>query len=201
MKQHPILPIPALEVVNSRIKQFNDDNEHAEKALTLLLDRFPTNTEMPDVLLKVAAINALYNTQIRGIHAVSEHIVTCGIDSRLDQGDAAVVDAIASVFFNGKPRCNYSFATKYCSWHRPDLYPIYDSRVDFCLREYATVPNPFATFRAADLWQYARFRELLKIFREHYGLSSINFKNLDKFLYVIGDEYMPKTCGAEDRTS
>lgn len=39
------------------------------------------------------------------------------------------IEEIATVEIRGKARRNYSYATKCCAFHRPDLYPIYDSLV------------------------------------------------------------------------
>jgi hypothetical protein len=40
-----------------------------------------------------------------------------------------LIERIANVEISGKRRRNYSFATKYCNFRRPDVYPIYDSLV------------------------------------------------------------------------
>lgn len=43
--------------------------------------------------------------------------------------DPDLIEKIANVEIGGKRRRNYSFATKYCNFHRPNVYPIYDSLV------------------------------------------------------------------------
>lgn len=62
---------------------------------------------------------------------VAKVIKDAAIDPLLESGDPKVVGKITKVTYTGKTRWNYSFATKYCSWHRADRYPIFDSRVDF----------------------------------------------------------------------
>lgn len=99
-----------------------------------------------------------------------------------------MVNQIAEMHFRDKIRYNYSFATKYCSWHQPDLYPIYDSRVAFCLHAYRK-RDRFATFTQEALWDYQTFRNTIKTFREHYGLTAFSFKKIDEFLYQLANRY------------
>jgi hypothetical protein len=87
-----------------------------------------------------------------------------------------------------KRRFFYSFATKYCSWHAQDGYPIYDSFVDRLLRLYRQ-RDSFACFTNAELWHYPTFRSVIQAFQRHYGLTEFSFKEVDKFLWVYGQEY------------
>jgi hypothetical protein len=99
------------------------------------------------------------------------------------------VDRIAKVTIrsSGKVRYNYSFATKYCSWHNPEAYPIWDSRVDrylWTLQKQEHFARSFST--NADLWGYPKFRTVMEEFRDCYGLGSFSFKDTDKFLWSEG---------------
>jgi hypothetical protein len=98
------------------------------------------------------------------------------------------VDAIANVQFKGKNRRFYSFATKYCSWHRPERYPIFDSRVLVSLCAYRKQYS-FARFIQDDLWDYRKFRAIIEDFRIRFHLEDFSFKDIDKFLYQTGSEY------------
>jgi hypothetical protein len=91
----------------------------------------PRNVDAGEVSVKVAALNGLYATSIYGIAQMARHIVSLNIDDPLSSGraDPGLVERIARLEQKGKVRRNYSFATKYCSFHRPDVYPIYDSLV------------------------------------------------------------------------
>lgn len=110
------------------------------------------------------------------------------IDSALAVGLPEIVERIANVHVPGKrDRYYFSFATKYCSWHKPEFYPIWDSRVDKYLHGLKAEPC-FAEFfgTGEDYWRYAELRRLITVFRDHYGLGSFNFKQIDKFLYSYG---------------
>lgn len=182
------LPDPTLELAKGKIREFDRDNNVLESGLKQLVDAFPKNLDLGQILVKVSAINALYSTSIFGLFEVAKVIREVAIDPLLENGDPRAVSDIARVNYSGKTRWNYSFASKYCSWHRPEMYPIFDSRVDFCLRSYQARDH-FAKFTQNDLWNYETFREIMKQFKEHYGLESLSTKEVDKFLYQLGNGY------------
>ena len=67
----------------------------------------------------------------------------------------------------------YSFATKYCSHHRPLDYPIYDSYVEKVLC-YFRDRDKFASFMTPELKDYAKFKGTLIDFRSFYDLAKYN---------------------------
>ena len=158
-----------------------------DKAITRLVKAFPHNHDLEDVLLKVVVINSLYATNIYAINDVAKRICELRIDSKLEQGSLDLVDELAIVNVRGKTRRNYSFASKYCSWHAPKIYPIYDSFVDQLLLAYQK-QDKFTVFKREELRQYAHYREVLDKFREHYELMQFGYKDLDKFLWLYGRE-------------
>lgn len=174
-----------LELLLKSEKQFDIENEVIESALKQLLDRFPDNSVRSHVLLKTVVLNKLYNAQILDVESVAYHIVKCDIDRLLSSGDLSVVKLIANVRIGDKIRCNYSFATKYCSWHNPGCYPIYDSRADACLWAFNRKDRFFA-FRRQELWEYGKYVEVIKAFQARYGLGSFSYKQVDKLLYQLG---------------
>jgi len=103
-----------------------------ESALNkLFYQTYPDNKDIDDVLVKVSVLNDFYSTNIFSPFKVAKHIIDLDIDERLAAGDVALVNEIARVDMdNGTVKNFYSFATKYCSHHKPLDYPIYDSYVD-----------------------------------------------------------------------
>lgn len=128
-----MIPLPPLtaDFVNVECNAFDHDpsTRLTEESLALLLSHFPENNEVTHVLLKVATLNQLYGTNIFAVQMVASHIVDLRIDTYLRSGSLQVVDLIAKVKIGDKVRNNFSFATKYCSWHNPNTYPIYDDNV------------------------------------------------------------------------
>lgn len=154
----------------------------------------PKNTDIADILLKVSALNDFYSTNIFSVYPVAKHILSLRIDARLKAGDVTLVDDIKQITINGKDRIFYSFASKYCSHHNPFDYPIYDSYVDTVLR-YFRNKDGFASFAVNDLKNYIDFKCALSDFRVFYGLEEYNLKQLDKYLWLLGKEFFPKSYG------
>lgn len=157
----------------------------------LFFDTYPTNTDINDILIKAASLNDFYSTNIFSIFAVAEHIRSLDIDSRLQNGDASLVDEIAGITINGKEKRFYSFASKYCSHHKPTLFPIYDSYVDTILRFFKK-RDEFYSFADEELKIYSKFIEVLNAFQQFYMLDEFNKKELDRYLWQLGKRYFPR---------
>lgn len=188
MTNRPIRPTTS--VIESYVRQFDTTAGYAiaDNAVSRLFQTFRQNQRLEEVLLKVAVLNSLYNTSIYALQAVAEHILELQIDTKLASGSLALIDEIAKVKIGNKVRRNYSFATKYCGWHLPEIYPIYDSYVDNLLWEYQKVDN-FAAFKRNQLLDYPNYKKLVEQFRSYYGLTQFRFKELDKFLWLYGKEF------------
>ncbi len=121
---------------------------------------------------------------------VAQHIRKNGqdIDSALANGSPKIVETIARITVPGKKGRNYfSFAAKYCSWHKPELYPIWDSNVKKYLGRLQQQSDFAKGFNVnADHWTYAEFCGAMNAFRNAYALGSFTFKEIDKFLWLYG---------------
>lgn len=188
---------PTKEKVTAICKEFDHANKVIESALEQLFKGFPKNKETAHILLKVIAVNSLYSTQIPmqseripTVWEVADHIKALNIDSELDAGSLAPVFNIAKIESpTKKVHYNYSFATKYCNWHRPEVYPIYDSRVDEYLWHFMKSGH-ISHFDRQDLKIYKTLKEKVSEFRNCCGLDELNFKELDKFLYSEGGKLL-----------
>ncbi len=158
----------------------------------LFLMLCPDNKNLSDILLKVAALNDFYSTNIFSVFPVANHILSLDIDDRLKAGDVNLVADVQTIVIGEKTRKLYSFATKYCSHHNPLDFPIYDSYVDKVLRYFRDVDG-FSKFQTAELKNYAKFKEILIRFRAFYGLEKYNLKQIDKYLWQLGKEYFFQT--------
>ena len=188
------LPAPSTAEVRRYLAQWNalEDYRLQEDALDrLFFTLCPENKSLPDILLKVSVLNDFYSTKIFKVYPVAKRILALSIDERLRAGDVSLVDDIKKVEIGEKTRNLYSFATKYCSHHRPLDYPIYDSYVDEVLRHYRRADG-FAAFRNDELKIYPRFKSILEEFRRFYGLEQYDLKSLDKYLWQLGKTYFNK---------
>lgn len=191
------VPDPTPDQVEYYLRTWDElENYHLqEDALDkLFFSLCPNNKELSDVLLKVAALNDFYSTNIFSVYPVAKHILSLGIDTRLKVGDVTIVEDIKKVTINGVEKNFYSFATKYCSHHNPLDYPIYDSYVDKVLC-YFRNRDRFASFKSEDLKDYVMFKEAMIDFRSFYGLEKYNLKEIDKYIWLLGKEYFLKSYG------
>lgn len=151
----------------------------------LCQNTYPQNNNQEEVLLKCAAINAFSSTNVYDLYSMAKHIVNKRIDEKLKSGDLSLVDTIAKIEIGGKKHNFYSFATKYCHYHNPEKYPIYDNYVAKVL---CSFPEDFRVVKEKELREYEKFVEVLKDFKLHYGLD-LSFDDLDKYLWRLGRWY------------
>ena len=147
------IPRPSINQIEKYLKKWTtlEDYSLQEKALDkLFFDLCPKNENISDILLKSSTLNDFYSTNIFKIYPLARHILSLNIDSRLNAGDVNLVKDIQYVQYDKGFKNFYSFATKYCSHHKPLEYPIYDSYVDLVLRHFRK-SDQFSNFVDSDL--------------------------------------------------
>ena len=190
----PTIETPCREQVLFYLATWDEQENYVlqEHALDkLFFETYPFNTDINDILIKASSLNDFYSTNIFSIFTVAKHILALNIDKRILDGDASLVDDIAEITIGGKQKRFYSFASKYCSHHKPTLFPIYDSFVDRVLR-YFRKRDGFFCFVDEDLKNYPKFIEVLDAFQDYYGLNEFNRKDLDRYLWQLGKRYFPR---------
>lgn len=186
------IPKPTCKTVEMYLQQWNTLENYVmqENSLDkLFFDLIPENNCIEDILIKCSTLNDFYSTNIFSIFPVAKHILQLDIDKRLKEGDLTLVNDIAEV--KELNRRFYSFASKYCSHHNPEQFPIYDSYVSKVLMHFKKI-DKFAKFTSNDLQDYIRFREILDEFKVYYSLEQYSLKELDKYLWLLGKEYFKK---------
>jgi hypothetical protein len=180
---------PTHSLVQHYVSLFDNDERYglADRSLFAVVSVYPTNSILEHVLVKSALLNSFYNTNVFAIDKMARHIYEIDVDSSLSSGDDEVVENIALLTIRGDSRRHYSFATKYCSMHYPELFPIYDSKVDEILRAYRR-DFKFASFNNSDLKEYGRFREIIFSFQSFFSLANFTYKEIDKFLWFYGKD-------------
>lgn len=189
---------PTIEQVNFYLEKWQSLDNYVlqENALNKLFQLLPTNSDISDVLLKSATLNDFYSTNIFSIYPIAKHILTIpNFDEKLIKGDPILVDEIKKITIKEKEKNFYSFATKYCSHHNPNAFPIYDSYVDKILVA-LNKKYHFAKFKRAELKEYARFKEILSIFQKEFGLNEFSLKQLDVYLWLLGKDIFSRKTKA-----
>ena len=186
-------PRPNRVIVDNYLKEWDTLEKYVlqEKSLNLLFNKFcPQNSKLEDILLKVSALNDFYSTNIFDTATVAKHILNCQIDLDLKNGEVSLVDRITPVLMKGKTRRFYSFATKYCSHHRPEIYPIYDSYVVKILMHFKN-KDAYFHFKKDDLKTYKVFLQAIQAFKNYYDLGVYSLREIDIYLWIAGKEYFP----------
>lgn len=185
------IPTPSKKEVEKYLEKWNNLENYVlqENSLNkLFFDLIPENKIIEDILIKASTLNDFYSTHIFSIFSVANHILSLDIDNRLNNGDPTLVDDIANITIDGKKIRFYSFASKYCSHHRPYDYPIYDNYVDKILWYFKKRDN-FEKFKRNDLKDYIKFKEILVSFAKFYNIEEYNLKDLDRYIWQLGKEY------------
>lgn len=100
-----------------------------------LFQKYPLNTNADDIRIKLSAINDTGISQNTLMEDTIDHILSLKMDIRIKQGDLSVVEDLAHITSNGKIFYLLHFASVYCNFHRPDIYPIYsEQHLDFYKR-------------------------------------------------------------------
>lgn len=188
------VPTPCKKEVEKYLKKWDSLENYVlqESSLYKLFHKtYPTNTDINDILIKASSLNDFYSTNIFSIFPVAKHILELNIDDRLKNGDTTLVNDISNVTISGVEKHFYSFATKYCSHHNSEDYPIYDSFVEKVLLHFKS-QDKFYFFKASDLKDYSKFKDVLINFKKYYGIDEYNLKDIDRYLWQLGKEYFPK---------
>lgn len=197
--------------LRQKIDKFNDNPrtdsleinypaiKNAEKGLKKLFETFPRHESLDEIYLKVVAINGLYSTNIYDTYRIAYHIFNNveNIDNRLVEGDPKLVNDIAKghgIRSKGKAEDKYfySFATKYCSFHNPEKYAIYDTLIQDLLiklhnRDIVNTKEEKIGYKILRE-DYRKFLEKIEEFKGRYKLDGVTLKDIDMYLWIKGKE-------------
>jgi hypothetical protein len=190
MALHP----PTLDYVmqQQRDNKNKTDYFEADTTVNLVFSQWPKNSDKDQVLSKVLVLDSLYSTSVYYPDALAEHIISLSIDGDMQNGDPTLVERIASVNVGKGPIRYYSFATKYCSFHNPSAYHIFDSYIEKLVWAYQK-SFKFSSFRRYEpQTSYDCFAAVLSDLVAHFGLEGLSKKALDKFLWIEGMKHFPK---------
>ena len=189
------IPKPNKKVIEEYLNKWDNLEDHyiwQESSLDKLFHKdYKKNTDINEILIKCSCLNDFYSTNIFLIYPVAKNIYDLKIDDRLKSGDPSLVNDIAHVTISGKEKTFYSFASKYCSHHNAVEFPIYDYFVDRMLM-YFQRKDKFSKFKANDLKDYVKFKQILIDFKRFYDIDEYNLRDIDKYLWIAGKEYFPK---------
>ena len=171
-----------------------------EWLLMQLISEYPTHENKSAVETKVKLLNLFYSTGIQAVNLMAKNILSIkNIDGRLDKGDYKLVSQIAKLKVStGEVRFNYSFATKYCAYHQPKKFPIYDSIVALTFaslfekgllskykynRGKTDSRNTYSKTEFMEkLKEYDFYIKVYNHFMEEYDLTSLSYREVDSYI-------------------
>jgi hypothetical protein len=178
----PLFPsqLIAASHLYARLPQWHATN----RALEALGKRFPDfGTE--SALLKVAAVNQLYGTNVYAAVRMAEHVCTVMAANGNTQADETLVERIAALPLvpgQSHERKHISFASKFAHFFvDAEQFPIYDAYA-VKMVEYHLGPNE----RVSDLEQpYSAFVQNLLALKQRDQITCTN-QELDAYLWLAG---------------
>ena len=161
------------------------------------------------ILIQICALDAFYGTQTPSKFLIpfAEKIRDSNFNERIKCECLDIVNTIANVDDKKHGHRNIcSLSTKYCSFHNPDVYPIYDKRVGQMLLAFneeqghecfydsckscglTTKALAYDTASKRVVENYKEYCKLIEKFRECYELDKEEFslKDIDRYLWLAG---------------
>ena len=193
------VPKPSKEEVKYWLDEWKKlpDYTTQEEAISDLFKQYKLNNDLKQIIVKCSVLNDFYSTNIFKVYPVACHILKLNVDERIKKGDDTIVNEIAKITLKDKTTLEdkehnfYSFASKYCSHHNKEEYPIYDYYVEKMLIHCRKLYN-FNDFKDKDLKDYAKFKSILVGFQVFFDLEEYTLKELDRYLWQAGKKYYPK---------
>ncbi len=159
----------------------------------------PLNTDRQEILTKISAVNSKELNDIAGAQYMADQILKLNIDQRLQQNDLTVVEDIANITINGKKHRLMNFASVYCNYHKPEVYPIYsDQHTDFMVEYIKELKLNIDTNKLDD---YLVRKEVIDdIISRFFADSHVNYFQARKFGWLYLDKFIEQ-ARAKRRTS
>lgn len=155
-----------------------------------LINFFQYRPENKKAEVVIEKVNALWDKELRhaeGSNEMAGHIMNLGIDRSLESGDLNIVPEISNL----QPEINNGrylyFSSRYCAFHCPYVFPIWDLRTATVLRYYLKRNGEKST-PIKILNDYKRYEMVLSQFRHAYDIEFLNYPEMNKFFWIYHDE-------------
>lgn len=190
-----VVAVPTSEHLVTLSKQFEEGDEGVkDKALRLVYGAYPKNERVEEILSKVALLDNLYRTCLLGKEVeMARHILQQNTNSEIDrgilEGDLSVIGRIRD-----GAQDNYSFASKFLSFHNPNAFPVFDNKVDKLIHGWrGNLGLPMDLVPDA-LRNYPTYRGILVMLMGKFKLQDLGFKKFDQALWMYAKETEESKC-------
>jgi len=159
-----------------------------------VFSEYRKNVNLNNVGFKIVILDKLYNCNLKmDINKIAEHIINKKIDMKLISGDPiSLVDNIANIKIDVERKQKYSelkkiikkrvglvFTSKYCHFHEPERFPIYDSFAKIGLG--SLLEKDINEYN----WKYENFKNDIDDLLNKNRLN-ISYKQIDEYLWLYG---------------
>ncbi len=137
------------------------------------------NNSSQEVYIKLSAFKNPYLDNLKtGRNDLASFIASLDLEKQIKEGDPEAVNRMASFVNNENDVEFLDFASTYCNWHNQDNFPIYSADALLLLDSLIKDPKGFKPN------SYTEFVDALTVFRKVNKLEKLNFKELDKFIWL-----------------
>ena len=178
LKSHPSIIERYIEAFDINYWKIEDE----------IIDAFKEDPSSRSVIKeRVHLLNASYHTRVPVDDMVEGILGIRSLPKLIECGKEKAVVEISQCASN---KNYFSFATKYCCFGNPDKYPIFDSlsikTLQWFNRRDCFYDEEFDFEKLRKKRDYDNYRSIVRVFREEYELANYNFKEIDKFLWLVG---------------
>lgn len=201
---------PTPDLIDKKIKEFDNNEQLNEKALELLFNTFKSNTDEKEILLKVVTLNNRYSAGLTdnflskekcdiyekenkdkptNVIVMTKHIAEIESQQCYFSKEYDPISIVKELRKIDGYQDSYSFATKYVAWtFRDKNIPIVDGYVKSLLYHINKKECFYEKLVWNDLEDYPTYCEVYKSFVEHFKLDKYSYKQIDKYLWLYGKE-------------
>ena len=157
-----------------------------------LFSKTPRNSKAEDVRTKVSALN---DTDVRTLlleEQMVNHIVKLNIDDRLNRNDLAVVEDIARIAAHSKNHHLLHFASVYCNFHKPDVFPIYSEQYHDFYKRY--IKENKLPLDPENISSYDTFSKALNHLIDRLKLNGkLDYLHIRKFAWLYAERIVSES--------
>jgi hypothetical protein len=151
-----------------------------------LFNKYSLNIDADDIRIKLSSMSDTDINNNTLMEDVIKHILKLNIDERMKRGELSLVEDIAHITAKGKSFHLLHFASVYCNFHRPEIFPIYSEQHHTFYKKYITENN--LPLDPGKLNTYDVFSKALNDLVQRLGLTGkMNYLQIRKFGWLYAE--------------
>ena len=179
-----------LDVFSDQEMYFVNDIRNLE-----LFKENPTNRSADEVRMKLSAVN----DNDLNVNNITEemivHILKLKIDTRLQKGDLSLVEDIGKLNARGQSFTLLHFASVYCNFHHPGVFPIYSEQYHDFYKRYIKENN--LPLDPEKISSYEVFLKALIDFVERWKLKGkMDYLHIRKFAWLYAESILRESVSS-----